>query len=58
MSAQRRQNGQSLGGTHWPVFCWHMTALVAFLGLYQRAGLTLVDRATVDWWPDRASCWH
>jgi hypothetical protein len=37
-------------GLAMPVFCWHMTALVVFLGLYQRAGLALADRPTVNWW--------
>jgi hypothetical protein len=33
-------------GLAMPVFCWHMTALVLFLGLYRLAGLTLADRPT------------
>jgi hypothetical protein len=37
-------------GLAMPVFCWHMTALVLFLGLYQRAGLALADRPTASWW--------
>jgi peptidoglycan/LPS O-acetylase OafA/YrhL len=37
-------------GVAMTVFCWHMTALVAFLGLYQASGLTLADRATAGWW--------
>ena len=28
-------------GVAMTVFCWHMTALVAFVGLYQAAGFTL-----------------
>ena len=33
-----------------PVFCWHMTALVVFIGLYEWAGFTLADRPTAAWW--------
>jgi hypothetical protein len=40
-------------GVAMPVFCWHMTALVAFLGLYERAGLTLAGRPTAAWWLSR-----
>ena len=36
-----------------PVFCWHMTALVAFLWLYEGAGFALADEPTVDWWLTR-----
>ena len=35
------------------VFCWHMTALVGFLFLYQAAGFTLGDQATAGWWLTR-----
>jgi hypothetical protein len=35
------------------VFCWHMTALVAFIGLYERAGFTLADHPTAAWWWSR-----
>ena len=37
-------------GLAMPVFCWHMTALVAFLGLYEWAGLTLATEPTGGWW--------
>ena len=33
-----------------PVFVWHMTALVVFLWLYERAGFELVGEATAQWW--------
>jgi len=36
-----------------PVFCWHMTALVVVIGLYERAGFTLADRPTAAWWAAR-----
>ncbi|HET6954068.1 MAG TPA: acyltransferase [Acidimicrobiales bacterium] len=35
------------------VFCWHMTALVVFLGVYERSGLALADRPTAGWWLSR-----
>ena len=35
------------------VFCWHMTALVGFLFVYQAAGFTLGDQATAGWWLTR-----
>jgi hypothetical protein len=40
-------------GLAMPVFCWHMTALVVFLGLYERAGFTLADEPTATWWLTR-----
>ena len=40
-------------GLAMPVFCWHMTALVGFLWLYERAGLSLADEPTADWWLTR-----
>ncbi len=40
-------------GVAMPVFCWHMTALVVFLGLYERAGFTLADEPTGAWWLTR-----
>ena len=40
-------------GLAMPVFCWHMTALVAFLWLYERAGLSLTDEPTAAWWLTR-----
>jgi len=36
-----------------PVFVWHMTALVAFLWLYERAGFALLDEPTATWWLTR-----
>jgi hypothetical protein len=35
------------------VFCWHMTALVAFVGVAQAAGVRLGDEATASWWLTR-----
>ena len=40
-------------GLAMPVFCWHMTALVAFVGLYERAGFALADEPTAAWWLTR-----
>jgi hypothetical protein len=37
-------------GVAMTVFCWHMTALIAFLLAYQVAGGHLGDEATVRWW--------
>jgi hypothetical protein len=36
-----------------PVFIWHMTALVVFLWLYERAGFTLSSEPTAAWWLTR-----
>jgi len=35
------------------VFCWHMTALVGFLFLYEAVGFSLGDQATAGWWMSR-----
>lgn len=40
-------------GLAMPVFIWHMTALVAFLWLYERAGFTLATEASAGWWLTR-----
>jgi acyltransferase-like protein len=40
-------------GVAMTVFCWHMTALVAFVGLYQAAGFTLSSEPTAAWWLTR-----
>jgi hypothetical protein len=40
-------------GVTMPVFTWHMTALVAFLWLYERAGFTLSSTPTAAWWLTR-----
>ncbi len=40
-------------GLAMPVFCWHMTALVVFIGLYERAGFVLADQPTASWWLSR-----
>jgi len=40
-------------GVAMTVFCWHMTALVAFVGLYQSTGLTLSAEPTAGWWATR-----
>ena len=40
-------------GLSMPVFCWHMTALVGFLWLWERAGLGLADEPTAAWWATR-----
>ena len=37
-------------GLAMPVFCWHVTALVGFLWLYERAGFPLADEPTAGWW--------
>ncbi|QAY62614.1 hypothetical protein ET495_04365 [Xylanimonas allomyrinae] len=36
-----------------PVFVWHMTALVAFLWLYERAGFVLATETSTTWWLTR-----
>lgn len=33
-----------------PVFVWHMTALVAFVWLYEQAGFTLAAETSATWW--------
>jgi Acyltransferase family len=53
---QRRSRWRAVvaaNGVALPVFCWHMTALVVFLGLYERAGFALADRADAAWWLSR-----
>lgn len=40
-------------GVTMPVFTWHMTALVAFLWLYERAGFALHSEPTAEWWLTR-----
>ncbi|WKG06425.1 hypothetical protein QU592_05660 [Mycolicibacterium sp. HK-90] len=40
-------------GVTMPVFTWHMTALVAFLWLYERAGFSLSSEPTAEWWLTR-----
>ena len=40
-------------GVAMTVFCWHMTALVVFVGIYQAAGFTLGHEASVAWWAAR-----
>lgn len=40
-------------GLTMPVFAWHMTALVAFLWLHERAGFALSSEATAAWWLTR-----
>lgn len=40
-------------GLAMPVFVWHMTALVAFLWLYEAAGFTLLSEPTAAWWLTR-----
>jgi len=40
-------------GLAMPVFVWHMTALVAFLWLYERAGFALAEDPTGAWWLSR-----
>ncbi len=37
-------------GLAMPVFCWHMTALVVFVGLYEAAGFALTNEPTAAWW--------
>ncbi|KUH68929.1 hypothetical protein AU184_08450 [Mycolicibacterium novocastrense] len=40
-------------GVTMPVFTWHMTALVVFLWLYERAGFVLSSEPTAAWWLTR-----
>jgi hypothetical protein len=40
-------------GVAMTVFCWHMTALVVFVGIYQAAGFTLGGSASAGWWAAR-----
>jgi hypothetical protein len=40
-------------GLAMPVFVWHMTALVAFLWLYELAGFSPASRPTAGWWLER-----
>lgn len=40
-------------GVAMTVFCWHMTALVAVIGLAGLAGIDLGDEATAGWWLGR-----
>ena len=35
------------------VFTWHMTALVAAIGIWRWMGLTLLDQPTATWWAQR-----
>jgi surface polysaccharide O-acyltransferase-like enzyme len=35
------------------VFCWHMTALVAAIGMWNLLGLDLIGTPTVGWWLQR-----
>ncbi len=35
------------------VFCWHMTALVVAIGVWNLLGLELLDEPTVAWWVQR-----
>lgn len=37
-------------GVAMTVFCWHMTALVVFVGAYQASGFELSGEATTGWW--------
>lgn len=53
---QRRRAWRAVvaaNGLAMPVFVWHMTALVAFIWLYERAGFTLGSQATAAWWLER-----
>jgi peptidoglycan/LPS O-acetylase OafA/YrhL len=53
---QRRRTWRAVvaaNGLAMPVFVWHMTALVAFIWLYERAGFTLGREATAGWWLER-----
>jgi hypothetical protein len=40
-------------GVAMTVFCWHMTALVAFLLAYEAVGFTLATEPTAGWWLSR-----
>lgn len=53
---QRRRPWRAVvaaNGVTMPVFTWHMTALVAFLWLYERAGFALSSEPTATWWLTR-----
>jgi hypothetical protein len=53
---QRRRPWRAVvaaNGLAMPVFTWHMTALVAFIWLYELAGFTLIGHATTAWWLTR-----
>ncbi|OBK78516.1 hypothetical protein A5651_02795 [Mycobacterium sp. 1274761.0] len=53
---QRRRPWRAVvaaNGVTMPVFTWHMTALVVFLWLYERAGFTLFSSPTATWWLTR-----
>ena len=43
----------SANGIAMTVFCWHMTALVGAIGLWQLAGLHLLGEPTAAWWMTR-----
>ena len=50
-SARRNHTATVLAnGVAMTVFCWHMTALVAVIGLAGLVGLELGDQATLGWW--------
>ena len=40
-------------GVAMTVFCWHMTAVVAVIGVWHLAGLELIDDPTLAWWVQR-----
>ena len=40
----------SINAVAMTVFCWHMTALVAVIGVWHLVGFDLVDEPTTDWW--------
>jgi hypothetical protein len=53
---QRREVWRSVvaaNGVAMTVFCWHMTALVAFLVTYEAVGFGLGDEPTALWWMSR-----
>jgi hypothetical protein len=43
----------SMNAVAMTLFTWHMTALVAFIALFQVAGGTLGDQPTASWWLTR-----
>ena len=43
----------SLNAVAMTVFTWHMTALVAAIGVWRAAGLELLDEPTAAWWAQR-----
>jgi hypothetical protein len=43
----------SINAVAMTVFCWHMTALVAVIGMWNVAGFELIEDPTIAWWIQR-----